>query len=216
MEVYGEGYVPLRTSDEMYDDEGFPTRTRRWDKKYGDALINVGREKAKGRYGGTPNISRGVSAARKLEKMKKIDAEPESRRAARSQAAAERNKTHGANKRRLQTSLDRQHLERSFNREEVDLYDIILSHLLDEGYAETPEAAEAIMVNMSEEWRDVIVEGKKSLPIKKMKAKEKYFADPERPYQGNLDLYKASIIKDIRQKISRRGGRGRVDPRYAT
>jgi hypothetical protein len=43
-------------------------------------------------------------------------------------------------------------------KEEVDLYDIILSHLLDEGYAETPKAAEAIMVNMSEEWRDSIVE----------------------------------------------------------
>jgi len=42
-------------------------------------------------------------------------------------------------------------------REQADLYDIILSHLLDEGYAETPEAAEAIMVNMSEEWRDSIV-----------------------------------------------------------
>jgi len=41
--------------------------------------------------------------------------------------------------------------------EEVDIYDIILSHLLDEGYAETPEAAEAIMVNMSEEWRDSII-----------------------------------------------------------
>ena len=39
-------------------------------------------------------------------------------------------------------------------KEQVDLYDIILSHLLDEGYAETPEAAEAIMVNMSEEWRE--------------------------------------------------------------
>ena len=38
-----------------------------------------------------------------------------------------------------------------------DLYDIILSHLLDEGYAETPEAAEAIMVNMSEDWRDAIL-----------------------------------------------------------
>ena len=37
-----------------------------------------------------------------------------------------------------------------------DLYDIILSHLLDEGYAETQEQAEAIMVNMSEEWRDSI------------------------------------------------------------
>jgi hypothetical protein len=41
--------------------------------------------------------------------------------------------------------------------EEVDLYDIILSHLLDEGYADTQEAAEAIMVNMSEEWRQSIV-----------------------------------------------------------
>ena len=40
--------------------------------------------------------------------------------------------------------------------ESFDIYDIILSHLLDEGYAETPEAAEAIMVNMSEEWRDSI------------------------------------------------------------
>ena len=45
----------------------------------------------------------------------------------------------------------------ALQREEYDLYDIILSHLLDEGYAETPEAAEAIMVNMSEDWRDSIV-----------------------------------------------------------
>lgn len=42
--------------------------------------------------------------------------------------------------------------------ESYDLYDIILSHLLDEGYAETPEAAEVIMVNMSEDWRDDIME----------------------------------------------------------
>ena len=42
--------------------------------------------------------------------------------------------------------------------EQVDIYDIILSHLLDEGYAETPEAAERIMVNMSEEWKRIIVE----------------------------------------------------------
>jgi|688.fasta_scaffold00534_45 hypothetical protein len=42
-------------------------------------------------------------------------------------------------------------------KEQTDLYDIILSHLLDEGYAETPEAAEAIMVNMSEEWRESII-----------------------------------------------------------
>ncbi len=42
-------------------------------------------------------------------------------------------------------------------KEQVDIYDIILSHLLDEGYAETPEAAEVIMVNMSEEWRQSII-----------------------------------------------------------
>ena len=51
--------------------------------------------------------------------------------------------------------------KKSLNREQVDIYDIILSHLLDEGYAETPEAAEAIMVNMSEEWREDIVEAAK-------------------------------------------------------
>ena len=42
--------------------------------------------------------------------------------------------------------------------ESFDLYDIILSHLLDEGYADTEQAAEAIMVNMSEDWRESIME----------------------------------------------------------
>lgn len=43
-------------------------------------------------------------------------------------------------------------------KEAQDYYDIILAHLLDEGYAETVENAEAIMVNMSEEWVGSIVE----------------------------------------------------------
>jgi hypothetical protein len=47
-------------------------------------------------------------------------------------------------------------------KEEYDFYDIILSHLLDEGYAETSEAAQVIMVNMSEEWRQSIVEAEGS------------------------------------------------------
>ena len=42
--------------------------------------------------------------------------------------------------------------------EGFDIYDVILSHLLDEGYAESVEQAEVIMVNMSEEWRQSIVE----------------------------------------------------------
>ena len=43
-------------------------------------------------------------------------------------------------------------------KEEFDIYDIILSHLIDEGYADTFESAEAIMVNMSEDWRESICE----------------------------------------------------------
>ena len=43
--------------------------------------------------------------------------------------------------------------------EESDIFDIIKGHLIDEGFAETEEAALAIMSNMSEEWRQSIVEG---------------------------------------------------------
>jgi len=43
-------------------------------------------------------------------------------------------------------------------KEEVSVYDIVLSHLLDEGYADTVESAEGIMLNMSEEWRESIVD----------------------------------------------------------
>ncbi|NDB84174.1 MAG: hypothetical protein EB127_15860 [Alphaproteobacteria bacterium] len=52
-----------------------------------------------------------------------------------------------------------------------DLYDIILSHLLDEGYADTQEAAQVIMVNMSEDWRESICEGYKRFPYKKVEDK---------------------------------------------
>jgi hypothetical protein len=55
--------------------------------------------------------------------------------------------------------------------EEVNIYDIILSHLLDEGYAETQEQAEVIMVNMSEDWRESICEGLKPRPEEKMQNK---------------------------------------------
>jgi hypothetical protein len=60
-------------------------------------------------------------------------------------------------------------------KEEVDPYDLILSHLLDEGYAETSEAAEVIMVNMSEEWKQsIIIEvSQEPLPPKKPIRKKK-------------------------------------------
>jgi len=43
--------------------------------------------------------------------------------------------------------------------ESFDLFDYILEYLVAEGYADTNEAAISIMVNMSEDWRESIVEG---------------------------------------------------------
>ena len=43
-------------------------------------------------------------------------------------------------------------------KEDFDLFDIILEYLVAEGYADTNKAALAIMANMSEEWKQSIVE----------------------------------------------------------
>ncbi len=74
-------------------------------------------------------------------------------------------------------------------KDSFDLYDIILSHLIDEGYADTEQAAEAIMVNMSEEWREsIVVEGYKEI---------------DREKHGRMyDRYKklgAAALKDARE-----------------
>ena len=61
-----------------------------------------------------------------------------------------------------------------YYKDDVDLFDIVKGHLMSEGYADTEEAALAIMANMSEEWRNEIVEsscgGGHSKPKKKKKS----------------------------------------------
>jgi hypothetical protein len=47
---------------------------------------------------------------------------------------------------------------RNATNEEVDIFDIILEYLVAEGYADTNGSALAIMANMSEEWREDIME----------------------------------------------------------
>ena len=44
--------------------------------------------------------------------------------------------------------------------EETDLFDYLLECLVAEGYADTNEAAITIMANMSEQWRDSILDEK--------------------------------------------------------
>jgi len=48
--------------------------------------------------------------------------------------------------------------QRGTLKQDVDLFDIVKGHLMSEGYADTEEAALAIMANMSEEWRQTILE----------------------------------------------------------
>ena len=43
-------------------------------------------------------------------------------------------------------------------KQDLDIFDLVKGHLLDEGYAETEQAAMTIMANMSEEWRQDILE----------------------------------------------------------
>jgi hypothetical protein len=50
--------------------------------------------------------------------------------------------------------------------QDVDLFDLIKGHLLDEGYADNEEAALKIMANMSEEWKQSVVEGLSPLGTK--------------------------------------------------
>jgi hypothetical protein len=49
-------------------------------------------------------------------------------------------------------------IRRGKQEEGFDLYDLVLAHLIDEGYAETAEAATAIMANMSEDWKESILD----------------------------------------------------------
>ena len=58
--------------------------------------------------------------------------------------------------------------EKKMKKEEVetDLFDVILEYLVAEGYADTNKAALAIMANMSEEWKQSIVEGLTPLGVK--------------------------------------------------
>jgi hypothetical protein len=55
------------------------------------------------------------------------------------------------------TKAEQEEKIKSNKQEDVDVFDLIKGHLLDEGYADTEESALVIMANMSEEWRQTIL-----------------------------------------------------------
>ena len=62
-------------------------------------------------------------------------------------------------------SRQRQGLTQSF-----DPFDVVLGHLIDEGYADNEESALQIMTNMSEDWREDILDEQRYDPIMSVKS----------------------------------------------
>jgi hypothetical protein len=118
---------------------------------------------------------------------------------------------HGQDQAKLKSDLKKR------RNEEYDIYDIILSHLLDEGYAETQGAAEAIMVNMSEEWREDIMEisdkkvaavgRRRQANVDKAMSSNEYISDKPGATQNlATKISQKSRFDYLNKKRERRGG----------
>ena len=152
LEVYDEGYKP------------FPKG--KVDRKMASKAVSAVKHQVAATWGDKNKSSENQEKANKLgsqaKKMAQISTEKNKEANAWSRGVKSKHRSEVRRKIRYMDDNARDQRERGYGsttkKEEVDLYDIILSHLLDEGYAETPEAAEAIMVNMSEEWREGILD----------------------------------------------------------
>ena len=79
--------------------------------------------------------------------------------------------------------------------EEFDYFDIVMEHLISEGYADTNEAAIAIMGSMSEEWRVSIVE--QSEPVK-----QNYRSYDRRDRGGSEEDHKKALeLRDLIRSV---------------
>ena len=109
---------------------------------YGDNIKKDGREKfarsQRGAFRDTTSSSPGLRGYGHQSSDPAVKAKQDARGAQRGRAAL--------------TPNERKQLNMEF-----DFYDLVLSHLLDEGYADTNENALVIMANMSEEWRENIL-----------------------------------------------------------
>ena len=66
-----------------------------------------------------------------------------------------------------------------------DMFDVVKGYLIGEGYADTEEAALAIMINMSEEWRQSIVE-ERAPGVKPYEPRKRRPLDPEKAPSGEM------------------------------
>ena len=106
-------------------------------------------------------------------------------------------------------------------REGYDTFDAILEHLIAEGYADTNESALAIMANMSEEWREEILDearvddGKSKEDKRKIRTARAGRAGVNLPnsslHTGDIDRRHAHRTTDDLNKDARDIRRGRLN-----
>jgi hypothetical protein len=98
--------------------------------------------------------------------------------------------------------------KREDQKESYDLFDVILEHLIAEGYADTNEAALAIMANMSEEWRESIVEELEQLAeISQKTATRAYAASSTGEFEGMDSPRDVKRTDRLRGHIERKFGK---------
>ena len=94
----------------------------------------------------------------KLSRTKALNPTPNNQRRVRKISAAMRNASADLAGQHVQKNIVRRQERERFQNEELDVYDLVLDHLLDEGYASTEQDAIQIMTNMSEEWVEEILD----------------------------------------------------------
>jgi hypothetical protein len=96
--------------------------------------------------------------------------------------------------------------------ESFDLFDYILEHLVAEGYADTNKAAIAIMANMSEEWKQSIVEevlDEASVTDDRVRRNQKAFGSnytPPRDWDQSANRGKGAVLNAKQKEKQRRKG----------
>ena len=144
LEVYDEGYKKLPYQKMM-------NKSNQFDKQY-----RTGPTKTEAEYKSTTDAKRRSANTHLKARFHNPKKSQEKSAANKNRPEAEKRSKTVEPKKSFPNRLNRS--DRQGIRDSYDYYDIILSHLLDEGYADTIESAEGIMVNMSEEWRDSIIE----------------------------------------------------------
>ena len=143
MDVYDEEYKKL-PYDKMI------AKSNKFDKQY-----KTGPTKTDAEYKSTTDASRRRANTFLTTRFHDPEKSQQKSAANKNRPESEKRSKTASNEKKFGNRLTRS--DKQGIKDSYDLYDIILSHLLDEGYADTQEQAEVIMVNMSEEWRESIV-----------------------------------------------------------